>query len=326
MRVPAGVHIDNPAAPLLQTAISYYDITTANGNALGTSMVCAGLANEPSYQGLLVKPLDGAAAGQVRPIATHIAGTNTLLVASPFTDNAGAVVQILAGTRFVILSIESVSNILDMLAAPSESLIETWSDPAVGISAARWTVTNPATGVAWARTVAGAFIYAQSVPNANEVARLRGNQQWRAHTLAIATRIIPVKFIFEFEMLLGNVVNIDNAIFICGLTPGIADTRATNNIIGFGLAADVLQTVTDLAGAETVNTGFGEVLAQHNKFRIEVSDTLVRFLLNGAVLASHITNLPDGPFYPMFYIDTEAGGAATIAIGWTRAWYETIVK
>ena len=210
---------------------------------------------------------------------------------------------------------------------PSDALIESWSDPVVGISGARWTVTDPATGLAWARTVSGAFIYAQAVPNLNEVARLRSNQQWRAHVAAIAARIIPIKFIFEFELLLGNVANMDNALTILGgLTQGVADTRATDDIIAFGLVGDALQTITDLSGTETVNTGFGETLAQHNKFRIEVSDTKVDFYLNEVGLASHITNLPDGPFYLQYYTDTEAGGAATHAVGWSRAWYETIAR
>jgi len=210
---------------------------------------------------------------------------------------------------------------------PSQSLIEDWSDPAVGISGARWTVTDPATGVAWARTVSGAFIYATAVPNLNETARLRSNQQWRAHVAAIQTRIIPKKFIFEFELLLGNVVNMDNALTILGgLTQGVAATRATTDIVAFGLIGDALQTITDLAGAETVTTGFGETLAQHNLFRIEVTDTEVLFGLNGDYIARHIANLPDGPFYLQFFTDTEAGGAATHAVGWTRAWYETITK
>ena len=105
MRIPTGFKIDNPAWPLVQAHISYLGTATANGAATGTTIVCAGLANEPTYQGLAVKVLTGNAAGQVRPIATHPAGTGTLTVANAFTDNAGAAVQIVAGTQFVILSI-----------------------------------------------------------------------------------------------------------------------------------------------------------------------------------------------------------------------------
>ena len=105
MRIPDGFYIDNPALPVLRATVSYQNITTIIGNVLGTTLFDAGLATEPSYQGLAVKLLSGDAAGQVRSIATHPAGTGWLTVANAFTDNAGAVVQVVAGTEFVILSI-----------------------------------------------------------------------------------------------------------------------------------------------------------------------------------------------------------------------------
>jgi len=103
MRVPSGLRIDSPSWPLLQAHVSYWGITSLAGGALGTTLVCADLVNEPNYTGLAVKVLDGGAAGQVRQIASDIAGTIT--VAAAFTNAAGAVQQIAAGTRFVILSI-----------------------------------------------------------------------------------------------------------------------------------------------------------------------------------------------------------------------------
>lgn len=104
MRIPRGHYIDDPAAPLVEAGISYGDaFTSAVGNALGTTLVCADLANEPSYVGHVIKVLSGDAAGQEREIAIMAAGTVT--VVNPWTDNAGAVVQIAAGTRFVIKGI-----------------------------------------------------------------------------------------------------------------------------------------------------------------------------------------------------------------------------
>ena len=102
MRTPAGLYIDHPSWPLVQAHISYWGITSAAGNALGTTLVCADLANEPNYAGLAIKVLDGGAAGQVRPIASHIG--NTITVAAAFTNAAGVAQQIVASTRFVILS------------------------------------------------------------------------------------------------------------------------------------------------------------------------------------------------------------------------------
>jgi len=101
MKIPqSGLRTDSPAWPLLQALVSYWGITSGAGNAFGTTLVCADLANFPSYVGLSVKILDGAAEGQVQPIAAYAAGTIT--VATPFTDAAGAVQQILGSSRFCI--------------------------------------------------------------------------------------------------------------------------------------------------------------------------------------------------------------------------------
>lgn len=102
MKIPSGLYIDNPAFPLLQAHISYWNTTSGAGNAGGTTLVCADLANEPSYDGLICKILDGGAAGQARPISVQAGTTLTFGVA--FTNSAGAVQQIAAGTRFVILT------------------------------------------------------------------------------------------------------------------------------------------------------------------------------------------------------------------------------
>lgn len=102
MRVPINTRIDDPSSLLLQGLISYWGITTANGAATGLTLVCAALANEPSYVGLQVKMLSGPAAGQVRTILISAAGT--LTVDDAFRDNTGAATTILAGSLFVILS------------------------------------------------------------------------------------------------------------------------------------------------------------------------------------------------------------------------------
>lgn len=108
MRIPqSGLRIDSPSWPLLQAGITYWGITDANGSLLGTTIVCGDLANEPSYIGLSVKVLGGNAAGQVRRVIQHVAGTGTLTVNDPFTDNAGAVVQVVATTLFVVMSVYS---------------------------------------------------------------------------------------------------------------------------------------------------------------------------------------------------------------------------
>lgn len=103
MKLPqSGLILDNPAFPLIQAEISYIGRTSANGNAGGTTFVCADLANEPSYVGQSVKMLGGLPAGQLRDLTIHAGATQTVDLA--FTDPTGAATQILAGTLFVILS------------------------------------------------------------------------------------------------------------------------------------------------------------------------------------------------------------------------------
>jgi len=99
----SGLRQDSPARPLLLGLLSYQGVTDAAGAASGLTIVCGDLVNEPSYDGQLLKVRSGPAAGQVKPI--YVQAGNTLTFATPWTNAAGAVVQIVAGTLFDILSI-----------------------------------------------------------------------------------------------------------------------------------------------------------------------------------------------------------------------------
>jgi len=338
LQIPSsGLYIDNPAWPLLQAVLSYWGTTDAAGAAGGTSVIdsrCTGALTQPSFEGLTLKLLDSAAAGQAREIFAHNLATGELSVnpANPFTDNTGAVYQVPAGTRFCVLSLGGGGGgieILEQLLSPRASLYEGWLDE-LGIDFTVWAVTHPATGAAWARAAAGPHLQVASIPNANETARLVTTTRWIAAPDTYDVNMVLRRLIVEFELSLANVANMDNTLCWFGLTPAQASTRATNNIIGFGLNADVLETVTDLAGAETLTTGFGEDLTVLNKLKMDILSAAgvgtVRFFLNEALIATHITTLPDLPMYHNYFIDTEAGGAATINVGVNRIWNETILR
>lgn len=164
MRTPQGFHIDNPAWPLVQAQISYWGMTSAAGNVLGTTLIDANLANEPSYQGLSIKLLDGGAAGQVRPVQVHAGGT--LTVAPAFTNSAGAVVQVVAGTRFVVLSAASGGGIAPAV-APSIGL---WMfgvcDPGMAASTTALVLTNLA---GFPNDIFNNEFWVQVIHNANAV-------------------------------------------------------------------------------------------------------------------------------------------------------------
>lgn len=482
MKLPGGLYIDDPAYPVLQGMISYVGVTTAVGAATGDTVVCTGLLTEPSYDGLAVKLLTGLAAGQVKLIAHHPAPSNTLTTDKPFTDAAGNLVTVAAGTLFMILSnapggggtppsaqaeglyysgtvgavpganqftiaalaglgagkfdgatnpyaafvlrdalgtgvapqgelqvitayvtatgtfttaaftaavavgdeiliinpalanaitlalmllvsapdavanVDAVdvignkastaiyvpTNTADIIrylkgllnsralpARPLPELYEGWQDEA-GIDAALWAVTDPATGAAWTRGAFGSILNVTCAPNANETARLRGTQRWLFVPMYSDEHRIIRRSIMEFELRINIGPDfLDPAACFFGLTEGIADTRVTPNLMGFGLVmpgvVNLLQTVTDLGGAETVNSGFGEDLTAWNKLRIEAYPDNIAFYINEILVATHAANRPSLPFYPNFYLDT-AGGATTFRVGIVRIWYEDVPR
>lgn len=227
-----------------------------------------------------------------------------------------------------VLELLELGRAISVFSRPEIHLYESWQDE-VGIDLAVWTLTNPAFGAAWARGAVGENLMAYSSPNANENARLRSNQRWVVAPTLYGTNKILRRLALEFEMHIVGLANLDNVNFFLGLTTGVGDTRASNNIIGFALvgALNALQTLTDAGGAPTVNTGFGENLLLTNKFKIDISLNSVTFYLNEVPIATHVTNLPSNwPMYLNFYAPTGAGGAATIRLGIIRVWSEDIVR
>ncbi len=133
MKTPEGIYLDDPAWPLVQAQVSYWGITDAAGNAGGTTLACADLANEPGYVGHVVKILSGASAGQRRGITIDAAGVVT--VGSGFTNSAGAAQQILAGTLFAILELAAASAVAVSGKPNVNEVIIYPVAPALGVSA-----------------------------------------------------------------------------------------------------------------------------------------------------------------------------------------------
>ena len=200
------------------------------------------------------------------------------------------------------------------------SFVESWQDSTPNPTF--WTPTDPATGTKWTIRSSASYLEIYSVPAANEVTRLVSNQRWVGAPLVYGPNTVYRRLNLEFEVKFTNVANIDNALSFFGLSTAQADVRTANNLISWALVGDALQSLTDLAGVETVNTGFGETLTNWNKLRIRVYANAVEFYVNDVLRATHITNRPDYPWYLNFYVDTEGGGAATIELGAIRAWYE----
>jgi len=331
---PTPGYLDQPSALLIPSLVSVLSQTTADGLATGMSLVDAGLIGQPGYAGQEVIIIDGGAAGQSRGIDTHNLVTGTLTVDHAFTNALGAPSQILAGTRYIIKPFPGTSllgpvAVLDMLTRPRVSLYEGWQDE-LGIDFTVWTVLNSATGVPWGRGFAGGYLRATGSCGANEVERLVTTTRWLDSSPTFGVNTILRRLIVEFEMRLNNVVSMDNTQCFFGLTPDQANIRTSNNIAGFALLADVLQTVTDAGGVEEANTGFGENLGLFNKFRLEAYDNVgvntIDFYLNEVLIARHIVQIPNIPSYLNFYVDSEAGLGAAPEVGIVRIWYEDMVR
>jgi hypothetical protein len=210
------------------------------------------------------------------------------------------------------------------LMTPRPSFYEGWQDES-GIDLTSWSVTNPATGTDWIRGAVGQYLMAVVAPNANENGRLRSLHRWTLAPGAYGTTQILRKFCFEFETYLQSLANVDQANFILGLTNTTASTRTTNNLIGWGMTANILQCITDDGGAETVTADPTTTMTALNKFKIEVSLNSVVFKVNEVIVATHIVNLPNIPAYLNFYYPTGAGGASILSLGVIRCWQEDIV-
>lgn len=322
---------------LVRVLIAYTGVATADGAADGTTIIDTFLINNPLISPTAIAEktvliVAGNARGEDRAsiLFNNANGTITL-------EGVGFSAQILAGTVFRIVNFSSadasliaiILALLEGVSRPSMELYEGWQDE-LGIDFTLWTPTNPATP--WSRGagagVAAASLVATAPLLINEVARLVGNQRWPVMPDLAGTNTILRATEFEFEMTLSDVTQLVPGTCFFGFTPNQADTRANQNIIGFGLVgaapAQELETVTDLATVETVNSGFGINLANLNKFKIRavqlIGISIVQFYVNEVLIAAHLTNLPDLPMYPNWYNDTTALGACTPQLGIVRIW------
>lgn len=218
---------------------------------------------------------------------------------------------------------ESTSEtLLNIVSRPLVELYEGWIDES-GIDATRWTTTNSATGPGWSRGASGAYLRATEAPNTTENCRLVSDQRYIVAPDTYGTNTILRKLCLEFELKLTTPANIEEAETFFGFTGGVADKRSSNDIVGWAILSDVLQSLTDDGSTETTTTTFGETITNWNKLKMEIYSGHVVFFVNESQVADHITNLPDEPMYINFYTEANGGaGAVTFEIGIIRVWYE----
>lgn len=288
--------------------ITYMGYTDLAGAASGLTIVDTPLAAMANYSGQLVKVLDGGAAGQVRTILSHVG--NTLYVDAPFA------VQIAANIAYVIISRlaggGAVIGDIDFLEG-FPYINEPWEPANIDLNI--WTPTHPATNpIVVVENIAPNVGYSvvEFDMEAAETARLIGRasvNRWRVVPTLIDVNHAVKQFLMEWQIYFNDVANVTEATIFMGLVTDPASTRATNNIIGFGITAGVLTSITDRGGAETPQTGFGETLEDtRNKLRILVDADNVYFYVNEALVATHAVaaELPDQLMYPCWYMPATA--------------------
>ena len=305
---------------LSDSLITYMGFTDAAGAASGLTIVDTALAALPSHPGLLVKVLDGDAAGQVKTIVTHVG--NTLLVDTPFRDAAGAIVQIGIDIAYVIISRlgggGAITGDIDFLTG-FPYINEAWEPANIDLNI--WTPTHPATNnLVVVENVApnvGYSVVEFDIEDAEVVARLIGRagvNRWRINPTLVDVNHVVKQFLMEWEIYFNDVANVAEATIFMGLVTVAAATRATDNIVGFGITAGILTSITDRGGSETPQTGFGETLEDtRNKLRIMVDADNVYFFINEVLVATHAVaaDLPDQLMYPCWFMPSAGGGADT---------------
>ena len=293
--------------------ITYMGLTDRDGAASGLTINDNPLEFLPSYAGQLVKILDGDAIGQVRVIDSHAIWT--LTVDHPFTDAAGAAVQIVIGTSYVIISRPggggSTTGDIDFLEG-FPYINEPWEPANIDLNI--WTPTHPATNpLVVAENTAPNVGYSVVEFNmeAGETARLIGrasHNRWRVVPTLLGTNHAIKQFLMEWEVYFNDIANLNAATVFMGLVTTAADTRASTDIIGVGMTlppAFSVDTITDLGGAR-LTMGSGAIATFEDvrvKLRILIDENNVYFYVNEILAATHpVGTLPDQLMYPCWYM------------------------
>lgn len=221
----------------------------------------------------------------------------------------------------MIDAIGQVRKLLELASMGVPYLIESWQD-VLGIDPTIWTKVTTGTGAITDPPSKAEEPYQKVVltgPANGDTARLYTVQEWQLAPDTWNTNTFLKILIMEWEAKFDVVASIDNAAFFMGLSAVNNATRASNNIAGFILTADVANSITDNGIGETVKAVGAPVLINWNKFKIVAYPGVIEFWVNEVRQAIHVTteNLPDINAHGMFYLPQEAlanGGELHLAI------------
>lgn len=198
-------------------------------------------------------------------------------------------------------------------------MIETWQD-VLGIPGSVWATATGGTGpgtVTWSIAEEPYHkVILAGAGNDDDTSRLYTVLQWQLAPNLWGINTFNKLLIMEWEVLMANVSEMDNATCFLGLSSGVADTRASNNIAGFILTDDALNCISDNGGSETVAAVGAPTLTNWNKLKIVSYRNVIEFWVNETMQVRHETtpvdeDLPDVNVHGMFFLDQEALGAGT---------------
>ncbi len=220
-------------------------------------------------------------------------------------------------------------QILSLNYSGKSSLGESWQDAAPpGHDTNLWTeVITASGGIARVTTEVGYLKQVFTGPANADTARLHSVQQWPVAPTLWGAEMIYKRFVFIFEVKFGTVASIDNTTFFMGLAPTTGSIRTSQELIGFVLTADALNSLTDNGGTETLNALGAPTLTDWHLLAIECYAAGVNFYVDGAVAATHITNLPDENYYLTWYVPQEAAAnSGELHLGVLGCFYEFVVR
>lgn len=184
-----------------------------------------------------------------------------------------------------------------------------------------WTTSLVGTGTAAVAAVTRRRVCQLDCPAGADKAAIRSTRIFWSPTVASLTTDIYQQLVLEWEMALTSVANIDNTRLAAGFGGSAPGERGDTGFIGFGLASDALQSVTDSAGTETeTSIASAPTLTDFNKFKIVVRNAAVDFYVNDTLRNTHTANLAAVPQFVTFSLRSEAAVAARMDVGAVRCY------
>ncbi len=206
-------------------------------------------------------------------------------------------------------------------------LLESWQDD-FDVNPALWgTPVTGTGGIALDKTEQPYQKCILTGPANADTARLYSQQVWSAGPTVWGANTFWRRLMMIWSAKFTTVASIENTTFFMGLAPTVAATRATDDLIGFCLTADALNTLTDNGSVETLNAAGAPTLTDWHTYALEVYRGGVVFYVDGVPVQQHVTNLPDYNFRMTFYLPQEAGAnGGQLHIGPVTCWNEGIVR